>query len=72
MEQTEQTIPQEQVIAKLRALNPDVAKQIELLLKNTQQGPPANVSVPCDSMNGAQEVEDGTSSLSQADVSWLS
>ena len=72
MEQTEQTIPQEQVIANLRALNPDVAKQIELLLKNTQRGPPANVSVPRDSMNGAQEVEDGTSSLSQADVSWLS
>ena len=70
MEPTEQTVQPEQVIAHLSALNPDIAKQIELYLKNKQQGPPANVSVP--SINGAQEVEDGTSSLSQADVSWLS
>ena len=69
MEPTEQTMQQEQVIAQLSNLNPDLAKQFELYLNTKQQGPPANVSVPRDNINGAQEVEDGTSSMSQADVS---
>ena len=67
MEPTTPAPPVTPDLITLLGSNADFASQLAQLIRSQQQGPPASVSVPNNDTN--ERTEDGTSSLSQNDVS---